>query len=315
VVGSEEDSKIKNIAGKTPVPLAGLMLGLASTGNMVSEYRWLFGLFATAILLVLIIKIVYDSKNIREELKNPAIAGIACTFPMGIAVLSTYVKPTLPDVALAIWVTTLLIHIGLIIYFTNKFMLKFDVKKALPCYFVVYVGFSVNAFIAPVYGQFLLGQVLFWFGFISFLVLLPPLLYRTVVVRSLPEPMIPTIVIFASPSSVCLVAYLRTYSSPDPLMVYFLLGLTLVSYIAVLALLPRILRMKFYPSYSSLTFPLVISAVATNAAYLYLTDNNSDILMLKYLAYIEIVLAVIIVIYVLIRYVHHFLLKRYLSTS
>jgi hypothetical protein len=36
---------------------------------------------------------VYDWGGIRVELKNPAIAGIPATFPMAIAVVSTYFKP------------------------------------------------------------------------------------------------------------------------------------------------------------------------------------------------------------------------------
>lgn len=307
-----DDHVLRKVAKSTPVPLAGLMLGLASSGNMVSDFRWFFGTFAFAIMALLIIKIAYDSKTLREELKNPGVVGVACTFPMGVAVLSTYLKPYFPELALAIWVTMVLIHLSLMVYFTRAFIIKFDVKKALPAYFVVYVGFSVNAFIAPVYGQLFLGQVLFWFGFASFLALLPPLLYRLLVVKSLPEPLVPTIVIFASPASVCLFAYLKAYPNPDPMMVYLLLGISLVLYVAILAILPRILKLKFYPSYSSLTFPLVISAIATNATYLYLNDGSGDFIGLMYLTYFEIALAVIIVVYVLARYIHHFILRHHL---
>jgi exfoliative toxin A/B len=310
---AKDDHLLKKVAKTAPIPMAGLMLGLASTGNMVSDYRWFFGFFAFAILGILILKIVYDSDTIREELKNPGVVGVACTFPMGIAVLSTYIKPYAPDLAFTIWITVLILHFFLMAYFTISFLRKFDVKKALPAYFVVYVGFSVNAFIAPVYGQYLLGQILFWFGFISFLALMPPLLYRILVVKSMPEPLLPTIVIFASPASVCLFAYIRAFPDPDPTMVYILLAFSLVLYIAILAILPRMLKLKFYPSYSSLTFPLVISAIATNATYLYLQNEGVNIPGMMYLVYFEIAVAVIIVLYVLWRYIHHFLLKKHLD--
>jgi exfoliative toxin A/B len=310
-----DDHLLRKVAKSTPIPLAGLMLGLASTGNMVSDYRWFFGSFAVAILVLLVIKIIYDTKTIREELKNPAVVGIACTFPMGLAVMSTYLRPYYYDLAFVIWVTMMLIHLILMVYFTKAFIFKFDVRKALPSYFVVYVGFSVNAFIAPLYGMVFLGQVLFWFGFIAFLALLPPLLYRILIVKSLSEPLIPTIVIFASPASVCLFAYLRAYPDPESWMVYFLLGISLVLYVAILAILPRVLRLKFYPSYSSLTFPLVISAIATTATYQYLSEGSNDYPGLMYLSYFEIALAVIVVVYVLLRYMHHFLLRRYITTT
>jgi exfoliative toxin A/B len=313
MIAPKRIGRLGKIANKTPIPMAGLMLGLASTGNMVPDYRWFFGFFAIAILAILIIKIAYDSKTVREELKNPAVVGVACTFPMAVAVLSTYIKPYEPDVAMAVWIIAMVIHLALMAQFTRIAILKFDLKKVLPCYFVVYVGFAVNAFIAPVYGQVLLGQTIFWFGFASFLALFPPLLYRLVVVKGLPEPMIPTIVIFASPASVVLYGYLRAYQSPEMWMVYLLLAFSVVFYVGSMALIPRILRMKFYPSYSSLTFPLVISGIATNATYQYFVKNGNDILALQILAWAEIALAVVFVLYVLFRYAHHFLAKHLIA--
>jgi exfoliative toxin A/B len=82
----------------------------------------------------------------------------------------------------------MLVHIALMIYFAGLAILRFEVMKCLPCYFVVYVGFSINAFIAPGYGQVLLGQALFWFGLVSFLALFPPLLYRVLVGRACQSP-------------------------------------------------------------------------------------------------------------------------------
>lgn len=78
----------------------------------------------------------------------------------------------------------------------------------------------IVAFIAPVHGQVLFGQVLFWFGLGSFLALFPPLLYRGQVTEGIPEPLVPTMVIFASPAGVVLYAHLRAYSaSPEAWMV------------------------------------------------------------------------------------------------
>jgi exfoliative toxin A/B len=279
---------------------------------MVPDFRWFFGFFAFAILAVLIVKIAYDWGTIRNDLKNPAVTGIACTFPMAIAVLSTYIKPYQTDAAFLMWIVALLIHVGLMVYFAGIAILKFDIKKCLPCYFIVYVGFSVNAFIAPVYGYTEIGQALFWFGLASFLALFPPLLYRVLVVKGLPEPMIPTVVIFASPASVVLYGYLRAYgASGADWMVWLLFAFSLAFWVGSLTLIPRVLKMKFYPSYSSLTFPLVITGIAFNATYQYFKAVGNDMPLLQYLAWGSVALAVAFVIYVLIRYIHHFLLRSW----
>ncbi len=307
---------VSQVANKTPIPLSGLMLGLSSTGNMVPEYRWFFGFFAFAILAVLINKIIYDWGTIRNDLKNPAVTGIACTFPMAVSVLSTYLRPYSHEAAIGMWAIALIVHFGLMVYFTGIAVLRFDVRKCMPSYFIVFVGFSVNAFIAPVHGQVLLGQALFWFGLASFLALFPPLLYRVLVVRGIPEPLIPTVVIFASPASVVLYAYLRAYSaSPEAWMVWLLFAFSLAFWVGSLMLLPRVLRMKFYPSYSSLTFPLVITGIAMNATYLHFKAIGDDMAWLQYLAWVAISIAVIFVLYVLVRYIHNYLVKPWRSPA
>jgi len=307
---TDVSGKLSRIASKTPIPLSGLMLGLSSTGNMVPEFRWFFGSFAFAILAVLIVKVVLDWETVRSDLRNPAVTGIACTFPMAVAVLSTYIKPYQQDFALVMWAVAILVHIGLMIYFTGIAILKFDLKKCLPCYFVVYVGFAVNAFIAPVYGYIELGQALFWFGLASFLALVVPLAYRVLVVKGIPGPLIPTVVIFASPASVVLYGYLRAYGvSAEPWLVWVLLAFSVALWVASLAPLPRVLRMGFYPSFSSLTFPLVISGIATTATYQYFVGAGSDFPVLQYLAWAEVALAVLFVLFVLLKYMETSLVR------
>jgi exfoliative toxin A/B len=141
---------------------------------------------------------------------------------------------------------------------------------------------------------------------LSYLVLLPPLLYRVVRVGGIPDPIFPTVAIFAAPASLCLVGYLKVYTEPEQWLVGVLLAMSLVSYAAVLLLLPRIFRKGFYPSFSALTFPLVISAIACNACYLYLSRFYANVQALQYLAYLEIVLALVIIAYVLVRYIMYF---------
>lgn len=217
------------------------------------------------------------------------------------SVLSTYLKPYSFDIAMGMWIVSMVVHLGFMAYFTKHYILKFDVKKCLPCYFVVYVGFAVNSFIAPVYGYMLFAQALFWFGLASLLILLPVLMYRVIVIKGLPLPPFPTIMIFAAPTNVCLNAYLKSYSSPNELMIWFLLVMTFVLYFWCLALLPKILMMMvFYPAYLSMTFPLAISGIATTAAYNYFKSAGNDMPFLQYLAGFEVTVAVVFVVHVLV---------------
>lgn len=319
MVDIEQACGIRGAACRVPIPLAGLMLGLASAGNMVSEYhqglKALFGLLSLFALFLLAARLLYDAAKFKEELKSPAVAGIACTIPMGVSILSTYIEPSLPNIAYAIWISMIALHFALMAYFTWAFMLKFDVRKLLPAYFVTYVGIAVGAVTAPAFGAYVIGQALFWFGFASYVVLLPLITYRAVVVRGVPEPVMPSMAIFAAPASLCLAGYLRSFHTKELWLVGVMFALSLASYFVIIAYLPRLLRLRFYPSCSAFTFPLVISAIATNATYNYLRTEGIDQPIFQWLAWLEIALALAIIVYVIMRYVHFFWLKDLLARS
>lgn len=305
---------MKNLMNKISVPIAGLMLSLAAAGNLVSYhgtiFKILFGILAFAILLLLLIKIITNHKHIKEDLNNPAVSGVVSTFPMGIMVLSAYINPFFPNVAYAMWIAGIVAQIAIMIYFTEKFIFNFDIKKVFPCYFIVYVGIAVGSIVAPVFNATDVGKVLFWFGFISYLILLPIISYRIFKIKQIPEPAVPTITIFAAPASLCLAGYLSSFESVDMTMVGILVFLSLFMLFLVLLYMPKMLKLKFYPSYSAFAFPVVISAFAIQSSNNFLIKMNIVLPLLQYVEYFIELLAVISVIYVLIHYTNFLFIKN-----
>ena len=297
---------MEKIIKKLPLPICGLMLGLAALGNLFLSYgniyRNILGILSAIILVLLIIKIVSYPKAVAEDLKNPVIASVFPTFSMGIMILSTYIKPYAPSFALILWVLGLTIHILLIAFFTTKFILNFDMKKVFPSYFIVYVGIVVGSISAPAFNLSNIGQYLFWFGFVSYIILLPIVLFRVFCTKGIPEPALPTIAIFTAPASLCLAGYMASFKDKNMVIVWFLLGLCLIMLLGVLLYLPKLLKLKFYPSYSAFTFPFVISGIALKQTNKFLIDSGNPISSLNYLVKFSEVLALVLVIYVLIKY-------------
>jgi exfoliative toxin A/B len=173
-------------------------------------------------------------------------------------------------------------------------------EKVLPSWIIIFVGYVVASVTSPVFGMEGLGRILFWSGFTGYLALLPLLVYRTVVIRKIAEPFVPTVAIFAAPVNLCVVGCLTVYGTPPEIVVTILAVLGTISYIAVVGYLPVMLNRKFYPTFSALTFPLVISAVS-----FYVLGNHygfsSDIFWA--LQAVTVVIAAAVVVYVLIRYI------------
>ncbi|MEG2353663.1 MAG: TDT family transporter [Clostridium sp.] len=297
---------MKKIFEKVSIPISGLMLALATTGNLLLTYgkiyRNIFGVLAAVILVFILGKVRTDFKDILDSLRNPVMASIAATFTMGLMVLSTYINKLSNTLGISIWIIGLGLHFLLIVYFTGKFMIKLDINKVFPSFFIVYVGIVVGSITAPAYNLFEIGQYLFWFGLISYFILLPILLYRVVVIKNIPEPVLPTIIIFAAPASLCLAGYLSSFTEKNIIIVGILSVLSITMYIWALTCLPKLLKLKFYPSYSAFTFPLVISAIAMKQTNGFLLKMGKEIMLLKYFVHFQTIISLLIVLYVLYKY-------------
>ena len=311
---NEEVTLMSKIIKKLPVPIVGLMLGLAACGNLVlsygETYRNIFGLLSAIILVLVLIKIIMYPRQVKESLDNPVVASVFPTLSMGIMLLSTYLKPYSSPLALGMWFIGLILHIILIISFTVKYIIGFNIKKVFPSWFIVYVGIVVASVTSPAFDMTKIGQMAFWFGFISYIILLPLVLYRVIKVKNIPEPAQPTIVILSAPASLCLAGYMNAFQEKNMLIVYLLLALSQATYIYILTTLPKLLRLKFYPSYSAFTFPLVISGIALKVTNSFLINIGNTNYLFNHLVKLEEIVAVVMVLYVLSRYISFLLSNK-----
>lgn len=298
---------MQGIIKKVPIPMAGLMLALASLGNLLAGYsdvlRGILGGISFILFLLLVIKLTLYYKDILKDLENPVVASVAPTFFMGMMILSTYVKNFNQSIAFGVWVIGLIMHAAYIVYFTKKFILNFDFKKVFVSYFVVYVGIVAASIPSPLYGMKSIGQVIFWFGFVSYIILLPLIFYRLLKIKNIPEPAIPTTAILTAPANLCLAGYLSAFDEKNKLIIYFLLMLSVIMFVAILIYLPSILKLKFYPSFSSLTFPFVITAIAMKGTNVFFGKSGVNISFFKYYVSFLEILASVMVLYVFINYI------------
>lgn len=298
---------------KYPVPIAGLILGLAAAGNLVQsygeQYRSIFGIISALLLVLMIAKIAKYPKDVAEALNNPVVGSVFPTLSMAIMLLSTYIKPFVPQIAFIIWIIGVILHVSLILWFTKKFLLNFKIKQVFPSWFIVYVGIVVSSVTGPAYKMSGVGQVAFWFGLITYLILLPVVLYRVIKIKEMPEATLPTLAIIAAPASLLLAGYMNSFSEKNMAMVWFLMALSIIMYISVIVMLFRLLKLKFYPSYSGFTFPLVISGICMKLTNGFMTKSGQPVPWLKYIIKFQEIVAVAMVIYVLARYIYFIMAK------
>lgn len=297
---------MKKIIQKVPVPLCGVMLGLAALGNLLQSYgegiRYACGIMAALLLVLILLKLVLFPKMIKEDLQNPIMASVSATFPMALMLLSTYVKPWIGAIAKYIWLFAIVLHLILIIYFTIKFIVKLQMPKVFASYFIVYVGIVVAAVTAPAFEALSIGTAAFWFGFATLLLLLVLVTIRYIKFKQIPEPAQPLICIYAAPTSLCVAGYVQSVTPKSKGFLLTLLVLASILYVFALIKAIGYLKLKFYPSFAAFTFPFVISAIATKQTMACLANMKQPMPFLQYVVLIETIIAVIFVVYTFIRY-------------
>lgn len=307
---------MKNFLKSIPIPMCGLILAILSLGNLLFLYQanilgTIFGMIGCILMVLILAKIIFVFEHVKHDMKNPIVASTAPTFTMGVMVLCTYLMKWLPDIPLIkyVWLVTVVLHVCLMVYFTYYFLIvpEVTIENIYPSWFVVYCGCGVVPITAAKFFP-IIGQVIFWIALTFYFVLLPIVIYRVFIHRKFEDHTVPIITITAAPGSLCLTGYLSGFSNPNFHLVTLLLIISQALYLIILWCLPKLLNRQFYPSYAAFTFPLVICATGISKANLYFSELGYHNIFFKYFAIFETVLSLVVVFYVLVKYVH-FIIK------
>lgn len=290
---------IKNI----PIPISGLILSLLSLGNLTQDIhptlRYIFGTLGVIFLILIILKVILYPQDIKNDFENPVIVSSSGTFSMSVMLLSTYILPVIPNIAYTIWIIGIGLHIMLMIYFTYRFIIRnFDINTVYPTYWIVYVGITMGAITSHSHAVEEIGFIFFTIGFIGMLISTPLIFYRYIKHNDIPDMNKPLICIFTALFSILIVGYINSAQNINTTFLMALYSLSCIFYVFALYKLIKNINIDFYPSFSAFTFPFVISALATKGI---LTTFGRTGLLGNILT-IETAIAIVIVIYVLIKY-------------
>ncbi|MFR4384060.1 MAG: TDT family transporter [Phascolarctobacterium sp.] len=299
---------IKNI----PIPTAGVMLGLAALGNLLAPYsiivKIICGILSALLGALLFAKIIKYPKLVHADLKgNPVLGSVFATFFMATMQLCTYVAPVLPVLSKAVWCLAVAAHIILIIWFSKNFVMNLEMKNVFPTYFIAYVGIVVGAVTSPVFNCIQLGIYIFYFGFAAYMLLLLLVTYRYIKMPPQEAAVKPLICIYTAPMSLSLAGYFAVIPEKSFLMITIMQICAQLLFFFILSLMPKLLRLPFYPSYAAFTFPFVITAIALKQSLAYYASMGVLLHDFFYCLYVfEAICAICIVVYVTIHYLNFF---------
>lgn len=303
---------MQQLLKQIPIPLSGLMLGLFSLAKLAlimdqKAVQILFLALGVTTWILLVAKFVFTFTETMEQLKNPVVASVAPTFTMGTMVFTSMFITHFEWIKI-IWLLAFALQIVLVCYFVKTFIFTkaFQLQSVLPSWFIVFVGLGIGPVTA---GDIFptLTHIVFWIVLTCYVILLPTVLVR-LKKHALVEPTKPLVAILSAPGSLLFVGYMQTFTNINDYLLIVLFTCSQLFYLVVLSLMPKLLKLPFYPSYAALTFPLIISATAVEKMYLY-TGNP----FFQAVGYLEFIIGIFIVLYVYVRYTR-FLRKTYVQT-
>lgn len=257
---------MKQLFKRVPLPISGVILALFSFTNLFRQFDWHIAASVSFIIgsvfsLFYVGKLVFAPKQTIQDLKNPMVAAVAPTATMAIMiVLSMLERSQIVD---AVWYAAIVVHFGLMIYFTRQFVMKkeFRIQMILPGWFVMYIGMAMMPLTAS--GRLpLFMDVVFYVCIVFALMLIPLNLYRMFVIGHVPEPAKPLIGIFMAPLSILLATYSAHFEVHSTVVLIVLLICSQLMFVCIVPQLFKLKELPFYPSFAALTFPFVITVTA-----------------------------------------------------
>ncbi len=285
-----------------PIPVCAIMLAIVSLGNLLRAVcsnlldlgglgyllQTFCGIVTLILLILMLLKFIFCFKMVVKMVENPEMAALFSAYTLTLMVFAGYLPPyTGTFVAEVLWWFGVLMHYTNMVLFTYKFVIvDFKMPALLPPWYIVYVGFALSGFSAKDFAPhwfgiaaFIVGFICFWILFFIFLIK-----YRNHQIPRMDEP---TLCINAA-LGICLTTYVRSFTHPWVIMIFFLYFSCLFIWIWILFHLPKWLKLPFYPTDSAFSFPFVVSAIASLEAQqalsqmgFYISAWNTPIVLLQ----------------------------------
>jgi exfoliative toxin A/B len=307
---------INKCLSNIPSALAGLALGIASLGLCWENRSELNGsgqmfaaIVASCILLPLLFKFIFNPAILKQDLADHVGGGVAPTLAMAMMVVANNIAIYSLQLGKIISLLAIIIHLCFLVIFIFYRSKNFRFEHILPSWFIPPIGLVIALIMYPGGISHPLANLILKFGLICYALLLPVVLYRLLFGEKLCDHEKPILVILATPASLLLAGYFEITEQPSYLMIAILVPLAVTMTLFAYFSFSKLLRLPFTPAYSAFTFPLVVGATALfKTSQFLLKEGNMQLSsIVEQLAYLELLIATAMVIYVSLRYMRYFL--------
>jgi len=294
-----------------PPSQAALALGMIGLGHAWFLYfpqigeviRPYLAMAGAILLLPVLAKYITSYKTFIADISNPLSGSLMAPMSMALLILCDYLAVISPIIAYPIWALSMLLHFTMMLLFFRFQLLNFKMSNIVPSWFLYPVGMISSSLAGTQFGHTVFSATLVQICVAIYFFMLPLVLYRLVFEGMLPRRARPTLAIMAAPINLALSSYLVNFPTPDPILTGALAGIAITMTLMIYLCYIRLLRLKFQPSISAVTFPSVISAIAMHRLTTFFATEHPQWHWLHNFGVFELTIATVLVIWVSVGYV------------
>ncbi len=296
---------LKNLTSRLPLPVTVLALGWVLLGNILKETIPLLSdicmIVAMLLLVATIFKLFLSPKDFYNGIKSPSGLSMFSSFSMSFMLISTWMKGFLGKANIYIWIIGVVLQVLIMIIFTIKYVLNFNIKYVFSSWFLVYSGMGIAAITCNDFGMIVFGRWVLKFTELISLVILPFILVR-LKFRGSTDAAKPIFSLVSVPLGIILPAMIGINKNVSIDLVKFFFVIVQILLLWVLIDMSIRLLDGFYPSWSCYAASITISVYSTMFAKNYFELKNKYNAFMESLFYFECVLAFIVCALVLLAY-------------
>lgn len=303
--------------GNLPIGLIGSTLGLVILANIygaigLKPVQFILMIIGSFILILGVFKFIFFPKKVFEDVTKPQLYSTYIAFPMAVMTVAKFYSQYNLIFSKVLWDIGACLDIFIVLTFLFLYAIKKPkLENISPSWFILLVG-SVVIPVSNFNPDLLLfGRTIWILCFIAYIIILPMVAYRCMKLH-LPTDIYPYYGITAAPASLLIVGYFEI-ATPNTQFLSCMVLVAIIMTLFAYAKMPKVFFSKFKPSFAGFTFALSISSLAEfkASAYYNKINYNQIALILRSLAYLELLIATIAIFSILIM----FLIQFFKSTS
>lgn len=298
---------MKDFTSKIPTPITSLALGWVILGNVfqgVNTFLSDLCMVASLILIVLTFaSLLLNPRKIIESFKTSVGMSLFTSITMALMMISIWMKGVFGQANIYIWVVGVILHSIILVIFTIRYVVNFNLNNVTPSWFLVYTGLGIGAITCRDFGMIVFGKAtLSFIIFVSVVLAIPILISIFVKRQKVKNAYKPLFSLISVPLGIIIPAYIfvsEKVSSSTVLWMTILLQI-----IFVVVLINSLLQVfnGFYPGWSCYTVSSAITLYATSVANDLFISKKLNYVFFQYLLDVEYVVVFIICSIVLLAY-------------